>query len=733
MQKGKKGLSIRFKIMLLIFGAAFVVSFSISAISIFQNFNDNMNKAQDQLESASTLKKMMIEDYFKSMLGKLHVIKDNPFIQNALLELDSAFMAGGDSVDNKNWRKLAQRYDPIFKDICHDLNIDDIILMCTEGSIVYTMQKDDDLGLFITEDKLKNTSFGHAFKLLQQNPDKEAAFGDFVPYVSVGNKAFLLARILDWQSGKLAGHLGFRLSSNYLDKISNERTGMGESGSSYLVGKDKDGRTSLRSTGKLQGKEASIGDEKSGPFIKACLNEGKSGVDIKQGSNGDAELIVFQKLDIPDLNWGIFGTRAVSEINSSLVGTILFSILLSLLSLGLATIISLVILNSIIKPLKLTQAVLQDIAEGEGDLRKKIIIKSKDEIGELAESFNQFVEKLKIMVIEIKQGTEISRKQSDELLKRMAQTSESSQEIAQISETLKESVVNQAASVEEVASTIEEITKTIEQQDSKILSQSTNITESSSAIEQMIANIKSITQNLNNNTEDFSILKSSVNEGSENIDKLRDLSQELSSKSESVLSANSVIANIAAQTNLLAMNAAIEAAHAGEAGRGFAVVADEIRKLAETSNVQSKTINENIKTLGSLMENLNQFTDFMTASFQKIENSMNKVTNIEREILSALDEQSAGGTQILEALTQINQITHEVHSGSAEMLSGSKSILEETNRLVESTEEMKGQSMDIINKIKNIGDDVVASNQKVGKTAESISLVNKLVADFRTE
>jgi methyl-accepting chemotaxis protein len=198
----------------------------------------------------------------------------------------------------------------------------------------------------------------------------------------------------------------------------------------------------------------------------------------------------------------------------------------------------------------------------------------------------------------------------------------------------------------------------------------------------MLANIQSVTQTLVKNADNVQELSEASDAGHTGLQEVAADIQEISRESEGLLEINSVMQNIASQTNLLSMNAAIEAAHAGEAGKGFAVVADEIRKLAESSGEQSKTISAVLKKIKGSIDKITLSTDTVLNKFEAIDSGVRTVSDQEENIRNAMEEQGQGSKQILEAVSRLNEITNQVKEGSEEMLSNSREVIT-TSRNVE--------------------------------------------------
>ena len=246
-------------------------------------------------------------------------------------------------------------------------------------------------------------------------------------------------------------------------------------------------------------------------------------------------------------------------------------------------------------------------------------------------------------------------------------------------------MINQSAGVEETQATVVNILNQIKSQDANIETLASSVVEASAAIEQMVANIRSVSDILKKNTDTVNNLGIAASQGQKTVENAVNISKRIYEESEGLLEASAIIKHIAEQTNMLAMNAAIEAAHAGEAGKGFAVVADEIRKLAEDSSTQSLAITSRLKDLGTSINAVSENTQEVEQHFGTIFDFAQSVQNQETVIMHAMQEQSEGSGQVLEAMHIINDISASVNESSTTVLQGSKEISIEMEKLVEVT------------------------------------------------
>jgi methyl-accepting chemotaxis protein len=399
----------------------------------------------------------------------------------------------------------------------------------------------------------------------------------------------------------------------------------------------------------------------------------------------------------------------------------------------LVAVIIFLVVQVITKPIVNVADALKDISEGEGDLTKSINVHSKDEIGDLAKYFNLTLEKIRNLVAIIKKQASALFDIGTELAGNMSETAAAINEITANIQNIKSRAINQSASVTQTNATMEQITVNIDRLNGHVERQTSSVSRSSSAIEEMLANIQSVTNTLIKNGDNVKELIEASEVGRAGLQEVAADIQEIARESEGLLEINAVMENIASQTNLLSMNAAIEAAHAGEAGKGFAVVADEIRKLAESSGEQSKTIGAVLKKIKGSIDKITRSTDNVLNKFEAIDGGVKIVADQEENIRNAMEEQGAGSKQILEAISQVNEITQNVKGGSQEMLEGSKEVIQESKNLERVTQEITGGMNEMATGAEQINTAVNRVNDLSGQNQEKIDILVREVSRFKIE
>ena len=389
--------------------------------------------------------------------------------------------------------------------------------------------------------------------------------------------------------------------------------------------------------------------------------------------------------------------------------------------------------RSISRPIKRLALMLKDIAEGEGDLTKTITITAHDEIGDLAHYFNLTIDKIKNLVISIKKEALALSKTGSDLASNMNETASSINEITTTIQSIKSQTNRQTESVKSTSSTMEEVVTHINRINDQIQKQSACVSQSSSAVEQMLANINSVTQTLVKNEANVTKLAKASQVGRGGLQEVSGDIQEIERESAGLLEINAVMENIASQTNLLSMNAAIEAAHAGESGKGFAVVADEIRKLAESSSEQSKTISDVLKKIKSSIDKITASTSEVLRNFEAINDGVKTVTDQETTVRKAMEEQGAGSKAILESIERLNHITGEVKGSAQGMLGSSQEVIKESKMLEQISAEIDDGVQEMASGAEQIDTAVNQVNDISAENKKQIEQLMSEVGRFKVE
>jgi methyl-accepting chemotaxis protein len=409
--------------------------------------------------------------------------------------------------------------------------------------------------------------------------------------------------------------------------------------------------------------------------------------------------------------------------------TIIVSITI-ILTLLLAFIIS----KNIVKSLKYISRALKQISEGKQfDLTQTIVVNSKDEMGEMTRSLSLSFDKTRTLVSLVKEKSQTLQNIGFNLSTNMTETAAAINEISANIQSVKNQTIHQSASISETSSAIELISKGIESLNDLIEDQSANVAESSSAVEQMLANIGSVTRTLVKNSKNIKNLTESSESGKNGLDVISSDILEVAKESESLMEISELIQNIASQTNLLSMNAAIEAAHAGDSGKGFAVVADEIRKLAESSGEQAKTVSTVLNRIKNSIENITVSTTDVLEKFNVILTEVQSVSEQEIGIRRAMEEQSEGSKQVLEAISILNTITQKVQAGSQQMLTGSQQVVKETNNMNTITQEITNGMAEMAHGADQITVAVHKVNDMSGENKLSIETLVNEIENFKVD
>lgn len=500
--------------------------------------------------------------------------------------------------------------------------------------------------------------------------------------------------------------------------------------------------------------------------------------------------------------------------------------------MGVATVAAafaaLILASGISRPLREVVDNLRDIVEGEGDLTRSLAVQSKDEIGELAECFNRFVARLREMVLRTREASldlnaatekirDSSREVNDgavrqshsleESYRAMQGIEESISGIAESTGSLVDSAEESSSATLELGATIEEIASQMEKLFTVVDEVSSSINEMSVASQQVAENVEILSSSAEVTASSITELDASIKEIEENAEKTNQLSEEaardaeqgkmavnetiagigevremvdragsviqdLGNQSKAIGKILTVIDDVADQTSLLALNAAIIAAQAGEHGKGFAVVADEIRELAERTAVSTREISAIISNLqtgtqeavkamaagsdrvhqevarskvaGEALEKIRtstlksteqvrgivRATQEQSRGSRQITNSINQVAAMLGQIATAIKQQTEGSRQLARAAESMKEIASQVKMSTGEQAKGSRQInasMEKIRTMIErideATREQNQRSRQVLEAVSNIRN---IAEGNAGRTAELDQVVESL-------
>ena len=452
--------------------------------------------------------------------------------------------------------------------------------------------------------------------------------------------------------------------------------------------------------------------------------------------NNEEYLTSYQKFETDDKNEKvmIFAGISIDHIESFVAkfySVVIPVVLIMVISLALLLIM--VINKNILKPIQEGVDAFKQLngADGLADLTYRINIKHNNEIGLMYSEINEFIDKQYDIVYGMKKTSEALSVTGETLATSSQQSAGAVSEIMANIASVKNSVEKQSEALSNVQNTIEQSLTAFEDLDNLIKNSAAEIIESSAAIEEMVGNIGSVSGSIEKMTGEFEVLLDITEKSKKRQDDVANQIVEMAAQSEHLAEANNVISNIANQTNLLAMNAAIEAAHAGESGKGFSVVADEIRKLAENSSAQSKSIKTELDNITKIINSIVDSSKLSVEEFGLIADKVSATNNLVHEIDAAMTEQNEASQQVLTALKDMNESTINVQSTSKVMFSAAGKIKEETDNLeiishsvVGSMDEMSLGINDITQSTQHVSD--MATN-----TQENIGDIEKMLKQFK--
>ncbi|MDR2019132.1 MAG: methyl-accepting chemotaxis protein, partial [Treponema sp.] len=507
------------------------------------------------------------------------------------------------------------------------------------------------------------------FVLALQNPDATIMTEPFLDS-STGGIIISLAKVSRNPAGEIIGVTAADVLLDKLRDIVGSRK-ITENGNTYLI--DGTGTFIVHPNADYVMAKNYFEESEHRPDKEKTLS-----ADVQVSFYGD---VFICSAPVPGTSWFLVSEGSLDAMRAeSQALLLLVVVVVALLTMG-SCFVAIALSQALTAPFKKLVSSFNVIAAG--DLTTAPPDYASREASALSAGFNRFAAGISALIKRIKDSSQSISTVANDLSRSISITQETVSTVKDAIESIRQDISRENESVIRNESSVTQVMDEIERLDGKIREQSGQISGASSAIEEMAASIRSIENNTVTANDHIRELVRSSLEEKKRLSETAAATRVVEQESQALAEMNKVISDVATQTNLLSMNAAIEAAHAGETGKGFAVVAQEIRKLAETTAQQAKSSGEALLSVQKRIKEIAEASSHVERSFDAMIEMIHQIENISADLKNSAEEQGSGSQQLLGSITAINAITQDVENGAAAMKASAASAVAACRDLTE--------------------------------------------------